>query len=78
MNKLPVTSKSRGYADLVSLAERPESATEIGMDAESYLRERFPNLSSQFIKVDGGLNAGAVVQHRGLLIRARLVGSVSP
>lgn len=35
-----------------NLAERPESPQEIADDAASYLRDRFPNLSSHFIKAD--------------------------
>lgn len=39
-----------GRAWALSLADRPESAQEIAGDAESYLRERFPNLSTHFIR----------------------------
>lgn len=41
-----------GRAWALNLADRPESATEIAGDAESYLRERFPNLSTHFIRPD--------------------------
>ena len=41
-----------GRAWALSLAARQESAQEIVDDATSYLRERSPNLSTQFIKAD--------------------------
>lgn len=39
-----------GRAWALNLKGRPESAQEIASDAESYLRERFPSLSTHFIK----------------------------
>lgn len=41
-----------GRAWALNLADRPESAKDIAGDAESYLRERFPNLSTHFIRPD--------------------------
>jgi hypothetical protein len=42
-----------GRSWAMSLAERPEKAKDISDDAETYLRERTPSLSSQFIKAEG-------------------------
>ncbi len=39
-----------GRAWALNLKDRPESTEEIAGDAESYLRERFPSLSTHFIK----------------------------
>ncbi|NMY43492.1 Eco29kI family restriction endonuclease [Pseudomonas sp. WS 5013] len=39
-----------GRAWALNLKDRPESAQEIANDAESYLRERFPSLSTHFIR----------------------------
>lgn len=42
-----------GRSWAMSLAERPEKAKDISDDAETYLRERTPSLSTQFIKAEG-------------------------
>ncbi|MCK1784819.1 Eco29kI family restriction endonuclease [Pseudomonas sp. TNT11] len=42
-----------GRSWAMNLAERPEKANEIADDAVSYLRERTPSLSAQFIKAEG-------------------------
>ncbi|ANY89331.1 MULTISPECIES: Eco29kI family restriction endonuclease [Pseudomonas] len=42
-----------GRSWAMNLAERPESASDIADDAATYLRERAPSLSTQFIKAEG-------------------------